>query len=155
AKLQHLIKSLITWKRYMIVQKITLITNRKSAIAFQNPPLYLTCDSTWWRNRRYVTSGLLKKSQKSCITLKRYVIEQKLTLFVNRKAAIAFQNPPLYLTCDATWRRNWRYVTSGLIATFDQITYNLETVHYRANVYINHKLEVGNCLSESAIIFDL
>src|SRR5208282_4681962 len=139
AKLQHLIKSLITWKRYMIVQKITLITNRKSAIAFQNPPLYLTCDSTWRRNRRYVTSGLLKNSQKSCITLKRYVIEQKLTLFANRKAAIAFQNPPLYLTCDATCRRNRRYVTSGLMKTFAKIVYTLETVRDRAKVYIIRK----------------
>ena len=66
------------------------------------------------------------------------MIEQKFTLITNRKSAIAFQNRPLYLTCDATWRRNWRYITSGLIGTFDQITYNFETVHDRANVYINH-----------------
>src|SRR5208282_5346690 len=99
AKLQHLIKSLITWKRYMIEQKFTLITNRKSAIAFQNPALYLTCDANWRRNRRYVTSGLLKK--------------------------------------------------------FAKIVYNLETVRDRANVNIIRKSEVDNCLSESAIIFNL
>src|SRR5271157_2312013 len=90
----------------MIEQKFTLITNRKSAIAFQNPPLYLTCDATWRRNRRDVTSGLMKKFAKSCITWKRYVIEQMYTLITNRKSAIAFPKPSSYFTCEATWRRN-------------------------------------------------
>ena len=42
----------------MIEQKLTLITNRKSAIAVQNMSFNLTCDATWRRNRHYVTSGL-------------------------------------------------------------------------------------------------
>ena len=33
--------------------------------------------------------------------------------------------------------------------------YNLETMRDRAKVYIKHSYQVGNCLSESAIIFDL
>ena len=67
------------------------------------------------------------------------MIEQKLTLITNRKSEIAFQNPPLYLTCDATWRRNQRYVTSGLMKTFAKIVYNLETVRDRAKVNIIRK----------------
>jgi hypothetical protein len=67
------------------------------------------------------------------------MIEQKFTLITNRKSAIAFQNPPLYLTCDATWRRNRRYVTSGLIKKFAKIVYNLETVRDRAKVNIIRK----------------
>src|SRR5208282_1935595 len=98
AKLQHLIKSFITWKRYMIEQKFTLITNGKSTIAFQNPPLYLTCDATWRRNRRYVTFGLMKTFAKIVYNLETVRDRQKLTLFANRKSATAFQNPPLYLT---------------------------------------------------------
>ena len=35
------------------------------------------------------------------------------------------------------------------------IAYNLETVRVRENVYVNHKYEVGNYLSESFIIYDL
>src|SRR5208282_2683650 len=109
------LKSHITWKEYSIEQKLTLITNRKLAIAFQNLQFYLTCDATWRRNQSYVTSGIIKKSLKSRITRKGYVIEQRLTLITNRKSAIAFQNLKLYLNCDATWRRNRRYVTSGII----------------------------------------
>src|SRR5208282_671888 len=136
------LKSHITRKGYVIDQKLTLNTNRKSAIAFQNLPFNLTFDATWRRNRRYVTSGFIKKIIKSHITRKRYVIEQKLTLITNRKSAIAFQNLPFNLTCDATWRRNRRYVTSGF-KTITKIAYNSETVRYRAKVSINHKQEVA------------
>src|SRR5208282_4622799 len=110
-----IIKSRITRKRYVIEQKLTLNTNRKSANAFQNMPFYLTCDATWRRNLRYVTSGFIKKVIKSRITRKRYVIEQKLTLITNRKSAIAIQSLPFYLTYDATWRRSGRYVSSDFM----------------------------------------
>ena len=53
--------------------------------------LYLNCDATWRRNRRYVTSGLIKKSLKSHITRKRYAIQQKLTLIANRKSQLPFR----------------------------------------------------------------
>ena len=110
------LKSHITRKRYVIEQNLTLIKNRKSAIAFQNLLFYLTCgDATWRRNRRYVTSCIIQNLKKSSITRKRYVIEQKLTLITNRKSAIAFRNLPFHLTCFATWRRNRWYFTSCLI----------------------------------------
>src|SRR5208282_4388237 len=95
------------------------------------------------------------KSLKSLIARKRYVMEQKLTLNTNRKSAIAFQNLPFYLTCDAIWRRNRRYVTSGFTNKITKIAYNSETLRDRTKVNINHKYEVGYCLSESAILFDL
>ena len=41
-------------------------------------------------------------------------MERKLLLITNRKSVIAFQNPGLYLACDATWRTKLRFVTSGL-----------------------------------------
>jgi len=41
-------------------------------------------------------------------------MERKLLLITNRKSVILFQNPGLYLTCDATWRRKGHFVTSGL-----------------------------------------
>src|SRR5271157_5418687 len=81
-----------------------------------------------------------KQLLKSRITRKRYVIEQKLTLISNRKSAIAFQNLPFNLTCDATWQRNRRYVTSGLTNKITKITYNSETVRDRAKVNINKKI---------------
>ena len=59
---------------------------------------------------------------------------------------------PFYLTCDATWLRNLRYVSSVFI---NKIAYNSETVRDRTKVNINHKSEVGNYLSEFAILFDL
>jgi len=43
------------------------------------------------------------------------------------------------LTCDATWRRNRRYVTSGFINKITKIAYNSETVLDTAKVNINHK----------------
>jgi hypothetical protein len=49
----------------------------------------------------------------------------------NRMSAIAFNNMPTYLTCDATKRRNRRYVTSGLQKA-QKIAYNYETVRDRA-----------------------
>ena len=123
----------------MIEQTLTLITYRMSAIAFQNLPSNLTCDAIWRRNRRYVTSGFINKIIKTRITRKRYLIEQKLTLIANRKSAIAVQNLSFNLTCDATWRRNRRYVTSGFISKITKIAYNSETVLDRAKVNINHK----------------
>ena len=144
------LKSHITRKRYAIEQKLTLIANRKSAIAVQNLWFNLTCDATWRRNRRYITSGFINKITKTRITRNRYLIEQKLTLITNRKSAIAVQNLSFNLTCDATWRRNRRYVTSGLIK-ITKMAYKSETVRDRAKVNINHKQEVGNCRSESVI----
>src|SRR5208282_2806076 len=94
------------------------------------------------------------KSLKSLIARKRYVIDQKLTLNTNRKSAIAFQNLRFNLTRDATWRRNRRYVTSGFTNKITKIAYSSETVRDRPKVNIEHKEEVGNCLSESAIQFD-
>ena len=35
-------------------------------------------------------------------------------LITNRKSVIAFRDPGLYFTCDATWRRKRPFVTSGL-----------------------------------------
>ena len=117
--------------------------------------LYLTWDATWRRNRRYVTSGFINKITKTRITRKRNLIDQKLTLITNRKSAIAVQNLSFNLTCDATWRRNRCYVTSGLTKKRAKIAHNFETVHDRANIAINHLSEVGNCLSEYVIIFEL
>ena len=134
----------ITRKRYVIEQKLTLITNRKSAIAVQNLSFNLTCDATWRRNRRYVTSGYIQKSLKSRVTRKRYAIEQKLTLITNRKSAIAFRNLPFYLTCDATWRRKRRYVTSGVINKITIIAYNSETVRDRAKVNRKSAIAIHN-----------
>ena len=93
-------KTCITRKRYLIKQKLTLITNRKSAIAVQHLSFNLTCDATWRKNRRYLTSGFIKKTIKSRLTRKRYAKEQKLTLIANRKSAIAVQNLSFNLTCD-------------------------------------------------------
>jgi len=45
-----IIKSRIARNRYVIEQKLTLITNRKSANVLQNLILYLTCDTTFRRN---------------------------------------------------------------------------------------------------------
>src|SRR5208282_1015107 len=95
-------------------QQLLLITNIKSVIAFQNAVLYFTCDDTWRRKRRFVTSGLPQNREKSRITQKWYEMEHKLLLITNMKSMIAFQNPVLYFTCDTTWRRKRRYVTSGL-----------------------------------------
>src|SRR5208282_6883024 len=55
---QNYEKSPITQKRYEMEHKLLLITNMKSMIAFQNPVLYFTGDTTWRRKRRYVNSGL-------------------------------------------------------------------------------------------------
>src|SRR5208282_3262119 len=92
-------KSPITQKRNEIERKLLLITNRKSMIAFQNQLLYFTCDDTWRRKRRFVTSGLPQNREKSRITQKRYEMEQKLLLITNMKSVIAYQNPVLYFTC--------------------------------------------------------
>ena len=99
----------------MIVQKLTLITNRKLAIAVQNLSFNLTCDATWRRNRRYVTSGFTKKRAKIAHNLE--TVHDRANIAINHllESAIAFQNMSLYLTCDATWRRNRTYVTSGFI----------------------------------------
>ena len=103
-------KSLITQKRYEMERKLLLITNRKSVIAFQNPGLYLACDATWWRKRRFVTSGLTQNHEKSLITQKPYEMERKLgqLLITNLNSLIAFQNPGLYFTCNAKWGRKKR-----------------------------------------------
>ena len=93
---------------------ILLITNRKSVIAFQDFRVHFTYDATWRRKRRFLTSGLEQNREKSLITEKRYEMERKLLLISNRKWVIAFQNPGLYLACDATWRTKLRFVTSGL-----------------------------------------
>jgi len=144
-------KTRITRKRYTTEQKLTLITNRESTIVVQNLSFNLTCDATWRRNRRYVTSRFIQKSLKSRITRKRYVLEQKLTLITNKKSAIAVQNLSFNFTCDATWWRNRRYVTSGFINKITKIAYNSETVRDKAKVNINRKWEVGNCRSEFVI----
>src|SRR5208282_5417344 len=65
-------KSPINQKRYEMEQKLLLITNRKSVIAFQNPGLYFAWDATWRKNRRFVTSDLPKNDAKSPINQKRY-----------------------------------------------------------------------------------
>ena len=72
-------------------------------------------------------------------TRKRYWIEQKLTLITNRKSVIAVQNLSSNLTCDATWRRNRRYVTSGFTNKITKIPHSSETVRDRAKVNIEHK----------------
>src|SRR5271157_3532662 len=51
-------KSLITEKRYEMEQKLLLITNIKSLIAFQEPRLYFACEATWRRKQRFLTSVL-------------------------------------------------------------------------------------------------
>ena len=107
-------KSRITQKRYEMEHKLLLITNMKSMIAFQNPVLYFTCDTTWRRKRRYVTSALPQNREKLLITLKRNEIERKFLLITNSKSVLAFYNLPLQFIYGATWRRNRRYVTSGL-----------------------------------------
>ena len=77
-------------------QKLLLITNSKSVFAFQNLPLYFTCDATQRRKRRFVTSGLPENREKQLISQKRYEMEQKLLLITNNKSVFAFQNMPLH-----------------------------------------------------------
>ena len=55
------------------------------------------------------------------------------------KSAIAVQNLSFNLIGDATWRKNRRLVTSGIIKKITKIAYNSETVRDRANDNINHK----------------
>src|SRR5208282_2719036 len=110
---------------------ILFITNRKSVIAFQDFGVHFTYDATWQRKRRFVTSGLEQNREKSLITEKRYEMERKLLLISNRKWVIAFQNPGLYLACDATWRTKVRFVTSGLPQNHEKLLitqkqYNME-----------------------------
>ena len=62
-----------------------------------------------------------------------------LTLITITMSSIAVQNLPFNFTCDATWRINRRYVTSGLLKKFAKIVYNLETVRDRAKVNIIRK----------------
>ena len=69
----------------------------------------LLADKTAIRHFRFTT-----KSWKIAITQKRYAMEGKILLITNRKSVIAFQDPGLYFTCDATWRRNRPFVTSVL-----------------------------------------
>ena len=95
---KQLLKSRITRKRYVIEQKLTLITNRKSAIAFQNLLFYLTYDATWRRSGRYVSSDFIKNALKSRITWKRCTIEHTLQITTFRKSALAFKNLPFYFT---------------------------------------------------------
>ena len=95
-------------------QKLLLITNKKSVIAFQESGLYSTCDATWRRKQRFVTFVLRQNREKSRITQKLYEMERKLLLITNRKSMIASQNQELNFTCDDTWRRKQRFVTSGL-----------------------------------------
>jgi len=45
-------------------RKLLLITISKPMFVFQNLPSSFTCDATWQSKRRYVTSGLPKKSLK-------------------------------------------------------------------------------------------
>src|SRR5208282_1692272 len=90
------LKSLIARKRYVIEQKLTLNTNRKSANDFQNMPFYLTCEATWRRNLRYVSSDFMKNALKSRITWKRCTIEQTLQYTTYSKSAIASQNLSFY-----------------------------------------------------------
>src|SRR5208282_276975 len=95
----------------------------------------------------------------------------------NRKSAAAFQNSPLYLTCDTTWRRNRHDLISGpqtnrewevgywisesaLIFNLgrrlvEKWANNSETVRDRPKVIINRKYEVWVCLSETVSIFDI
>jgi len=119
-------------------QKLTLITIRKSAIAFQNLSSNLTCDATWRRNRRYVTSGFTNKITDIAYNSETVRDRAKVDITKNRTSAIAFWNLQCHLTCDAIKRTNLRYVTSGFIKNH-YIAYNLETVRDRAKVNINHK----------------
>src|SRR5208282_4746871 len=107
------LKSLITRKRYVIEQKLTLITSMKSAIAFPNLPFCLTYDATWRRSGCYVSSDFMKNALKSRITWKRCTIEQTLQYTTYSKSAIASQNLSFYFTCDTTWRMYLCFVTSG------------------------------------------
>ena len=79
-----------------------------------------------------------KKHQKSRITLERCEIEQKSQLITNRKSVFTFQNPTLDFTCNATYRRNWHFVTFGFTKKITKIANNSETVRDRAKVSINH-----------------
>ena len=65
-------------------------------------------------------------------------MERKLLLITNRKSVIPFQNPGLYLTCVATWRRKRHFVTSGLPQNRHKITNNSETVRDGTKFTINH-----------------
>ena len=71
------------------------------------------------------------------ISWKRCMIEPMLQLTTNRMSAIAFNNMPTYVTCDATKRRNRRLVTPGAMKN-NESAYNLETVHDGAN-FCNNK----------------
>src|SRR5208282_1184881 len=62
----------------------------------------------------FVTSGLQENREKSLITEKWYEMEGKILLITNRKSVIAFQNPGLYLACDATSQTKLRFVTTSL-----------------------------------------
>ena len=95
-------------------RKLLLITNRKSVIPFQNPGLYLACYATWRRKRHFVTSGLPQNRQKITNNSETVRNGTKVLLITDRISVFPFQNPGLYLTCDATWRRKQHFVTSGL-----------------------------------------
>src|SRR5208282_612075 len=110
---------------------ILLLTYRKSMIAFQDLGVDFTCDATWRRKRRFVTSGLEQNREKSLITEKRYEMERKLLLITNRTWVIAFQEPILYFACGATWRRKQRFVTSVLRQNLKTIANNSETVQMK------------------------
>ena len=77
----------------------------------------------------------------------------KFTLITNRKSAIVFQNLPSNLTCDATWRRNRHYVTSGFTNKITDIVYNSETVGDRAKVNINPRTAGGGGKSATPRFF--
>ena len=73
--------------------------------------------------------------KQTLITRKRQEIDQKLYLIANRKLDTAFQNPPPYFTCDATWRRNGHDVIAGLQTN----AINSETVRDRPKVINNRE----------------
>src|SRR5208282_3693812 len=81
-----------------------------------------------WRNRRYVTSGLSPKSEKSLTTRKRCMIEQKFQLTTITKSVVAFLNLLSNLSFDAPYRRNWNYFISGVTIKSVKIACNTLTL---------------------------
>jgi len=122
-----------------------LFTNRKFVIAFQDLGVHFTCDATWRKKRRFVTSGSEQNREKSIITEKRYEMERKLLLITNRKSVIAVQNPGLYLACDATWWKKTVFLHFRSITKSWKITYISETVR--------DGTKFGDCISGTGIIF--
>ena len=71
----------------MIAQKITLIINRKSTIAFPNLRIYLTCGATWWRSRHYVTSDIMGKL--AIIAYNLETVRERENVYVNHKYEVS------------------------------------------------------------------